>query len=153
MFAPKYLENRIKFYPEIKRGGCHRTGPRLRDDVDQYRSCIGGQLGRAQQYRLMRAIRNWPAIPQVYKMIERRIDELNLSLAREPRMVASQIKRFLILHKELDADDGEMTRTQKVRRSFIADRYAPFINALYNGSPRATDQDRGNIRGWPQGHA
>ncbi len=75
--------------------------------------------------------------PEVYKIIERRIDELNLSLAREPRMVASQIKRFLVLHKELDADDGEMTRTQKVRRSFIADRYAPFIDALYNGSPRA----------------
>ena len=49
--------------------------------------------------------------PEVYKIIERRIDELNLSLAREPRMVASQIKRFLVLHKELDADDGEMTRT------------------------------------------
>jgi long-chain acyl-CoA synthetase len=75
--------------------------------------------------------------PEVYKMIERRIDELNLSLAREPRMVASQIKRFLVLHKELDADDGEMTRTQKVRRSFVADRYAPLIEALYNGSPRA----------------
>ena len=49
-------------------------------------------------------------------------------------MAASQIRRFLILHKELDADDGELTRTQKVRRSFIADRYAPLIKALYDGS-------------------
>jgi long-chain acyl-CoA synthetase len=50
-------------------------------------------------------------------------------------MVAgSQIRRFLILHKELDADDGELTRTQKVRRTFIADRYAPLIAALYDGS-------------------
>jgi long-chain acyl-CoA synthetase len=49
-------------------------------------------------------------------------------------MAASQIRRFLILHKELDADDGELTRTLKVRRSFIAERYAPLITALYNGS-------------------
>ena len=49
-------------------------------------------------------------------------------------MAASQIRRFLILHKELDADDGELTRTQKVRRSFIAERYAPLIKALYDGS-------------------
>ena len=58
-------------------------------------------------------------------MIERRVDEVNRALADEPRMAASQIRRFLILHKELDADDGELTRTQKVRRSFIAERYAP----------------------------
>ena len=51
-------------------------------------------------------------------------------------MAASQIRRFLILHKELDADDGELTRTQKVRRSFIAERYGPLIDALYNGSER-----------------
>ena len=51
-------------------------------------------------------------------------------------MAGSQIHRFLILHKELDADDGELTRTQKVRRSFIADRYAPLITALYDGTPR-----------------
>ena len=52
-------------------------------------------------------------------------------------MARSQIARFLILHKELDADDGELTRTQKVRRSFIADRYAPLIRALYDGSKEA----------------
>src|SRR6185437_3900600 len=49
-------------------------------------------------------------------------------------MAGAQIKRFLILHKELDADDGELTRTQKVRRGFIAERYAPLIKALYDGS-------------------
>ena len=49
-------------------------------------------------------------------------------------MAASQIRRFLVLHKELDADDGELTRTQKVRRSFIAERYGPLIEALYDGS-------------------
>jgi long-chain acyl-CoA synthetase len=72
--------------------------------------------------------------PEVYKMIERRIDEINRQLAQEPKMAASQIRRFLILPKELDADDGELTRTQKVRRSFMAERYAPLIKALYDGS-------------------
>ena len=52
-------------------------------------------------------------------------------------MGGAQIKRFLILHKELDADDGELTRTQKVRRGFIAERYAPLVQALYDGSPEA----------------
>ena len=52
-------------------------------------------------------------------------------------MAGAQIRRFLILHKELDADDGELTRTQKVRRGFIAERYAPLIKALYDGSKEA----------------
>jgi long-chain acyl-CoA synthetase len=62
---------------------------------------------------------------------------VNRSLATEPRMAAAQIRRFLILHKELDADDGEMTRTQKVRRGFIAERYKPLVDALYNGAEAA----------------
>ena len=59
----------------------------------------------------------------------------------DPRMAGAQIRRFLILHKELDADDGELTRTQKVRRGFIAERYAPLIDALYDGAEgRATSR-------------
>ena len=75
--------------------------------------------------------------PLVYDMIAKHVAEVNRSLAAEKIMAGAQIKRFLILHKELDADDGELTRTQKVRRGFIADRYAPLINALYNGSKEA----------------
>jgi len=70
-------------------------------------------------------------------MIEKHVDEVNRALAAEPMMGGAQIRRFLILHKELDADDGELTRTQKVRRSFIAERYAPLITALYDGSHEA----------------
>src|SRR6185295_8253930 len=73
----------------------------------------------------------------VYDIIAKRVDELNRALADEPQMAASQIRRFLILHKELEADDGELTRTQKVRRRFIAERYAPLVAALYNGSHEA----------------
>ena len=75
--------------------------------------------------------------PLVYDMIEKHVAEVNRSLAQDKVMAGAQIRRFLILHKELDADDGELTRTQKVRRSFIADRYAPLINALYDGSKEA----------------
>jgi long-chain acyl-CoA synthetase len=59
---------------------------------------------------------------------------VNRSLAAEPMMAGGQIRRFLILHKELDADDGELTRTQKVRRGFIAERYEPLVEALYSGA-------------------
>ena len=62
---------------------------------------------------------------------------MNASLAGEKVMAGAQIRRFLILHKELDADDGELTRTQKVRRGFVADRYAPLLTAFYNGSKEA----------------
>ena len=70
-------------------------------------------------------------------MLQKHVEEVNRSLAEEKVMAGAQICRFLILHKELDADDGELTRTQKVRRGFIAERYAPLVTALYNGSHEA----------------
>jgi long-chain acyl-CoA synthetase len=73
----------------------------------------------------------------VYDMLEKHVAEVNRSLADETVMAGAQIRRFLILHKELDADDGELTRTQKVRRGLVAERYAPLIKALYDGSTEA----------------
>jgi long-chain acyl-CoA synthetase len=75
--------------------------------------------------------------PLVYDMLKQHVEEVNRSLSGEALMAGAQIKRFLILHKELDADDGELTRTLKVRRRFIAERYAPLIDALYDGSKEA----------------
>ena len=75
--------------------------------------------------------------PDVYAMIAAHVEDTNRILSHEPMMAGAQIKRFLILHKELDADDGELTRTQKVRRGFIAERYAPLITALYDGTQEA----------------
>ena len=60
------------------------------------------------------------------------VARVNRDLAAEPNLRGSQIRRFLVLHKELDADDGELTRTRKVRRRFIGERYAPLIEALYS---------------------
>ena len=74
---------------------------------------------------------------RVYDMLEKHVDEVNRSLVEEQVMAGAQIKRFLVLHKELDADDGELTRTMKVRRGFIGERYATLVHALYDGSKAA----------------
>ena len=72
--------------------------------------------------------------PQVLATMEKHVRQVNEDLSKEPQMAGAQIARFLVLHKELDADDGELTRTQKVRRGFIAERYQPLIDALYSGA-------------------
>ncbi len=137
LFSPKYIENRIKFFPEIKEAVAFGDG---HDYVTMFINIDLVSVGSwAERNNVIYAsYHELAAHPDVYAMIERRVDELNAALAKEPRVAASQIKRFLILHKELEADDGELTRTQKVRRPFIADRFAPFIKALYDGSARAS---------------
>jgi long-chain acyl-CoA synthetase len=132
LYAPKYVENRLKFYPNIKEAVAYGQ------DKD-YVTCIINID--------MTAVGNWAernnvsyggyqelaGLQQVYDIIAAHVDETNRTLASEPMMAGGQIKRFLILPKELDADDGELTRTQKVRRGFIAERYNPLIEALYSG--------------------
>ena len=135
LFAPKYIENRLKFYPEIKEVvaiGHGREFVTVLINIDL--TSVGNWAERNNV--IYASYQELAAHPDVYAMIQKRIDELNKSLASEEMVAGSQIRRFLILHKELDADDGELTRTQKVRRSFIADRYAPLITALYDGTTR-----------------
>ena len=136
LFGPKYVENRLKFFPEIKEAVVFGHG---RDYATAFINIDLVSVGNwAERHNVIYgSYQELAGHPQVKQMIERRIGELNRALAGEPTVAASQIRRFLILHKELDADDGELTRTQKVRRSFIADRYAPLIAALYDGSSRA----------------
>jgi len=71
--------------------------------------------------------------PQVYELIRECVEQVNADLAQDERLAGSQVHRFLVLHKELDADDGELTRTNKVRRGFIAEKYAVLVDALYGG--------------------
>jgi long-chain acyl-CoA synthetase len=135
MLAPKYLENKLKFYPEIREAVAFGQE---RDYVTMFINIDPVSVGSwAERNNVSYAsYQELAAHPQVYEIVTRRLDEVNRQLAEEPQMAASQIRRFLILHKELDADDGEMTRTQKVRRSTVAERYAPLIEALYDGSAR-----------------
>ena len=119
LFAPKYLENRIKFYPEVREAVAFGQG---RDYVTMFINIDPISVGNwAERNNVSYAsYQELAAHPQVYDIVAKRVDELNRALAEEPQMAASQVRRFLILHKELDADDGELTRTQKVRR--ILDR-------------------------------
>ncbi|WP_349369424.1 AMP-binding protein [Salinarimonas sp.] len=136
LFPPKYVENKLKFYPNIKEAVAYGHG---RDHVAAFVNIDLTAVGNwAERNNVIYAsYQELAQHPQVYEMIAGHVDEVNRSLAAEPMMGGAQIKRFLILHKELDADDGELTRTQKVRRGFIAERYQPLIDALYDGSAEA----------------
>src|SRR3954471_4156020 len=136
LFPPKYVENKLKFYPNIKEAVAF-------GDKRDYAACfINIDLVAVGNWAERNGVtyasyQELAGHPLVYDMIAEHVDAVNRSLATEPRMGGAQITRFLILHKELDADDGELTRTQKVRRGFIAERYAPLIQALYDGSSEA----------------
>lgn len=133
LFAPKYLENKLKFYPNVKEVvafGDNRDFTAAFVNIDL--TAVGNWAERNNiSYGSYQEL---AAHPDVYKMIEQHIYEVNRDLAGEKMMSGAQIKKFLILHKELDPDDGELTRTQKVRRSFIVERYGELIEAFYDGS-------------------
>ena len=132
LFAPKYLENKLKFFPFIKEAvafGDRRTFAAAFVCIDL--AAVGNWAER----------RNLPYTgyvdlagqKPVHDLVRGCVEEVNAALAADPKLRGSQIRRFLVLHKELDADDGELTRTRKVRRSFIAEKYAPLVDALYSG--------------------
>lgn len=133
LFAPKYIENMLKFFPNIKEAVAFGDG---RDFCAAFINIDLTAVGNwAERNNIAYAsYQELAGHPRVYEMIAKNVDETNRRLANEPMMAGGQVARFLILHKELDADDGELTRTQKVRRSFIAERYGELIEALYDGS-------------------
>jgi long-chain acyl-CoA synthetase len=133
MFAPQFLENKLKFFPFIKEAVCFGDG---RDVVCAFLNIE------------MQAVANWAernglpyagyvdlaGKPEVYALLQGCVDQVNADLAQEASLAGSQIRRFLILHKELDADDDELTRTRKVRRGFVEEKYAPLVSALFDGA-------------------
>ena len=137
LFAPKYIENKLKFFPNIKEAVVFGQGE---DTVACFLNIDLTAVGNwAERNNVSYAsYQELAQHPDVLAIMSGHISEVNASLSNEPMMAAAQISRFLVLHKELDADDGELTRTQKVRRGFIAERYDPLVKALYNG---ATEQD------------
>jgi long-chain acyl-CoA synthetase len=130
LFAPKYLENKLKFFPYIKEA--------VAFGADRDRACVFLNID-------MEAVANWAErrniafsgytdLAQqdvVYDLLGGCVEQVNADLARDSELANSQIHRFLILHKELEADDGELTRTRKVRRRFIAEKYGSLVEALY----------------------
>jgi long-chain acyl-CoA synthetase len=133
MFAPKFLENKLKFFPNIKEAvvyGHSREFVCAILNIDPVAVASWAERNNVAYG----SYQELAGHPLVYDMVAKDVAEVNRSLAKEKVLAGAQIRRFLILHKELDADDGELTRTQKVRRQFIAERYAPLVTALYNGS-------------------
>jgi long-chain acyl-CoA synthetase len=133
LFAPKYLENKLKFFPYIKEAVCfgHR-----REKVCAFVNIEMQAVGNWAEKRNIpySGYTDLAARDEVYELVRECVERVNADLAQEPEIANSQIYRFLILHKELDADDEELTRTRKVRRGFIAEKYTPLVTALYDGS-------------------
>ncbi len=132
MFAPKYVENKLKFFPHVKEAVAYGDGREM--------VCVMINID-------MEAVGNWAErrnLPyagytdlaqksDVYQLIKECVEKVNVDLSEDVMLAGSQISRFLVLHKELDADDGELTRTNKVRRGFIAEKYQGLVDALYGG--------------------
>src|SRR5262249_34287847 len=133
MFAPKYIENKLKFFPNIREAvafGDGRAFVSVMLNIDL--AAVGDWAERNRiAYGSYQELANHP---RVYDLVAQHVAEVNRSLAAEKVLAGAQIMRFLVLPKELDPDDGELTRTQKVRRGFVAERYAPLVTALYDGS-------------------
>jgi len=133
MFAPKYLENKLKFFPFIQEAvtfGADRDYATAMVSIDI--EAVGNWAERNNvSYASYREL---AAKPEVYEEIRKNIEQVNADLADDPELAGAQIARFVLLHKELDADDGELTRTRKVRRRFINERYDTVIKGLYDGS-------------------
>ena len=132
MFAPKYVENKLKFFSYIKEAvafGDQREKVCVMINIDF--EAVGNWAER----------RNLPYAgytdlaqkPEVYELIRDCVEKVNADLSRDDLLAGSQVSRFLVLHKELDADDGELTRTNKVRRGFIGEKYGVLVDALYGG--------------------
>ncbi len=136
LFAPKYIENKLKFFPNIREAvafGDKRDFVCVMLNID-----IAAIANWAERHNVVYgSYQEIAGHSQVYDMLEKHVAEVNRSLVEDGVMAGAQVRRFLILHKELDPDDGEVTRTQKVRRGVIAERYAPLIAALYDGSREA----------------
>ncbi|MEM9395625.1 MAG: AMP-binding protein [Pseudomonadota bacterium] len=133
LFAPKYVENKLKFYPNILEAVVFGAG---RDTCTAFINIDLTAVGNwAERNNIAYAsYQELAGHPQVLDMIQSHIAETNESVARDEMLSGCQIHRFLVLHKELDADDGELTRTRKVRRRIIEEKFADLINALYDGS-------------------
>ena len=132
MFAPKYVENKLKFFQHIKEVVAYGDG---REKVCVFINIDFDAVGNWAERRNLpyAGYTDLAQKPEVYQLIKECVEKVNADLSVDTLLAGSQVSRFLVLHKELDADDGELTRTNKVRRGFIADKYNALVDALYAG--------------------
>jgi len=135
IYSPKYIENKLKFFPQIREAVAFGNE---RDYVAVFINIDLEAVGNWAEKRNIpyASYQELAARPEVVDLIQENLQKVNADLAADPHLAASQIRRFLVLPKVLDADDGELTRTLKVRRRFVADRYESLIDALYSDKSR-----------------
>ncbi len=151
LFAPKYVENKLKFFPYIKEAVAFGHD---RDFVAVFLNIDLEAVGNWAEKRGL-AYSGYADLaqqPAVIDLLAECVRKVNADLAAETHLAGSQVRRFLALHKELDADDGELTRTRKVRRSFVADKYAPLIDALYSTRDRCAIETEVTFEDGRKGH-
>ncbi len=141
MFAPKYIENKLKFSPYVKEAVC------AGQDRPYVTALVNIDLGAVGNWAERRNIpytsyTDLSQKPEVYDLIFQEVVRVNRSLSEEELLRGAQIRKYLILHKELDPDDQEITRTRKVRRRFIAEKYAALIEALYSDADHVAVEAR-----------
>ncbi len=132
MFAPKYVENKLKFFPYIKEAVAFGD---KREKVCAFINIDFDAIGNWAEKRNLpyAGYTDLAQKPEVYELVRECVEQVNADLSQDDKLAGSQVSRFLILHKELDADDGELTRTRKVRRGYIGDKYEVLLDALYGG--------------------
>jgi len=132
MFAPNYIENKLKFFPQVKEAVCFGDG---RERVCAFLNIDFEAVGNWAERRGLpyTGYVDLAGKPEVLEMMKGCVEKVNAELAADEEMAATQIARFLVLHKELDPDDEELTRTRKVRRGFIAEKYRVLVDAMYDG--------------------
>jgi long-chain acyl-CoA synthetase len=132
MFAPKYVENKLKFFPFIKEAVAFGD---KREKVCAFVNIDFEAVGNWAERRNLpyAGYTDLAGKPEVLELVRECVEKVNADLAADAMLAGSQISRFLVLHKELDADDGEMTRTRKVKRGYINEKYQVLVEALYGG--------------------
>ena len=132
LFAPKYVENKLKFFPNILEAVLFGDG---KENCVAFINIDLTAVGNwAERNNISYAsYQELAANGEVGKILKEHVESVNMDLAKDPMMSGCQIKRFLVLHKELDPDDGEITRTRKVKRTFVAEKYSDLVSALYSG--------------------
>ncbi|MEZ5676081.1 long-chain acyl-CoA synthetase [Thalassovita litoralis] len=132
LFAPKYVENKLKFFPNILEAVLFGNG---RDKCMAFINIDMSAVGNwAERNNIAySSYQELAGHPRVLEAIKDHVEEVNRSVAEDEMLSGCQVHRFLVLHKELDADDGEMTRTRKVRRRIVEEKFDDLIQALYAG--------------------
>ena len=133
MFAPKYVENKLKFFPNILEAVVFGNGkPNCTAFVNIDLTAVGNWAERNNI--AYASYQELAGHQDVLATIQSHVEEVNASVAQDAMLSDCQVHRFVVLHKQLDADDGELTRTQKVRRRIIEEKFSDIINAMYDGS-------------------